>query len=416
MSIKKKIISAVTVLGILASTLTLSGCSAEERGKALTIDGNVIPAGVYILYSGVAYSEAQTKFKEENPDTDVTADDFDYKKQTVEGTPFEQYVKDKALEACKRHYAISKLFEGAGMTADEEAAKNLSDTVATQWDFSLTDWTAYVPYAKGYDTLGEYYEHIGVSKASLKEFYSVNQFKSGDVFDSYYEKGGSKEVSDADIEKYIDENYVLTRYFTISLKDEDGGIAEGDKLAEFEKLADGYVKELNNKTAYKDVYAEYQEYLNKDKETEESADKEAEDKEAEEEVKDTDYNRVVNKEDEVPSEEFVKSLFAQEKNTAQVFKTDENLYVVQKLDILTESDGSETPKKYTESYRGDALSGLKSDEYEDMLKETYASYKVEMNNNNPDYCREQAENASNALSTVGTIQYMSYYQGMFGGY
>lgn len=409
MSIKKKIISAVTVLGVLGSSLTLSGCSAEERGKALTIDGNVISAGVYILYSGVAYSEAESKFREENPDTDVNADGFNYKDQTVEGVPFEQYVKDKALEACKRHYAISKLFDGAGMTADEEAAKNLADTVATQWDFDLTSWISYIPYAKGYDTLGAYYEHIGVSKASLKEFYSVNQYKSGDVFDSYYEKGGSKEVSDADIEKYIDENYVLTRYFTISLKDEDGGIAEGDKLAEFEKIANEYVKKLNNKTAYKDVYAEYQDYLKKDEE------KDTDEKDAEEdEAKDTDYNRVVNKEDTTPSEEFVESLFAQAKNTAQVFKTDENLYVVQKLDILTESDGSETPKKYTESYRSNALSGLKSDEYEDILKDVYSSSTVEMNNNNPDYCKEQAENASLALSTVGTIQYMSYYQSMMG--
>ncbi|MCM1299096.1 MAG: hypothetical protein NC203_04010 [Firmicutes bacterium] len=403
MSLKKKIISAVTVLGLMTSALGFSGCSAADRGTALTIDGKVIPAGLYILYSGVAYSEAQTKFREDNPDVDTYADDFDYKSQTVDGKAFDEYVKEKALEGCQRHAAINKLYDEGGMSADEEQAENLASTVATQWDFSLTDWISYIPYAKGYDTLGAYYEHIGVSKASLKEFYAVNQYKSGSVFDSYYEKGGSKEVSDSEISSYIDENYVLTRYFTISLTSEDG--EDADRTAELEKLANDYVKQLNDGTAYKDVYAKYQDYLNPD--NEDSADA----ADSDEETEDTDYNRVVNKEDETPSEEFVESLFKQSKNSAQLFKTDENLYVVQKLDILTESlDG----KKYTETYRSSALSGLKTDEYEDVLKEVYSAAKVEMNTGIPDYCKEQAENASNALSTVGTIQYMSYYSSMMG--
>lgn len=405
MSLKKKIISVFTVLGLTASALTFGGCSAADKGTALTIDGTVIPAGVYILYSGVAYSEAQTKFREENPDTDTYAEGFDYKSQTVEGKAFEEYVKEKALEACQRHAAINKLFDQGGMTADAEDAENLADTVATQWDFSLTDWISYIPYAKGYDTLGAYYEHIGVSKASLREFYAVNQYKSNDVFNSYYEKGGSKEVSDSEISSYIDENYALTRYFTISLKDDDGNIIDDSAaLAEKEKLANDYIKQLNDGTAYKDVYAKFQDYLSAD-------DEKSSDNSDEEEAKDTDYNRVVNKEDTTPSEEFVEALFKQAKNTAQLFKTDENLYVVQKLDILSESIDD---KKYTETYRAAALSGLKSDEYEDTLKEAYSSAAVEMNTGIPDYCKEQAENAANALSTVGTIQYMSYYSSLMG--
>ena len=409
MSLKKKIISAVCVLGLTVSALTFSGCSSANVSTALTIDGREIPAGVYILYSGAAYGEAQTQFEEENPDIDTNADDFDFKAQTVGGKSVVEFVKEKTLEACKRYVAISKLYEEGGMTFTEKDTQDLADAVSAQWDCDLTSWVSYLPFAKGYDTLGDYYEHIGVSKASLREFYNSNQFKASILFDSYYEKGGSREVADSEINTYIDENYVLTRYFTISLLDDDRVLIEdAAKLEELEKLADDYAKMLNDGTAYKDVYDKYQSYLNPDKE--DNADTSDTD---EEETKDSDYNRVVNKEDKIPSTEFVEALFKQSKNTAEVFKAEENLYVVQKLDILTESLND---TKYTDSYRSDALLGLKSDEFESILTDTYANYTAEMNNRAPDYCKEQAANAAQGLAAVSQIQYYSYYSSLFGGY
>ncbi len=410
MYLKKKIISLAAALGVITSALTFGGCNSSDRKTPLTVDGTEIPAGLYILYSGSAYAEAKSKFAEENPTAVTSAGDFDYHSQTVEGKPFDQYVKDKALENCVRHVSIERLYSKAGKSLTEDEKKDLDAAVETQWECDLSVWTSSLSFAKGYDTLGAYYEHIGVAKSSLKSFYNVNQFKAGAVFDSIYGEGGSKEVSADEINKYIDENYVLTRYFAISLKDDEGSIIDDkDKLAELEKLANDYAKELNGGTAYKDVYAKYQDYLKEDKEEDSALDS----SENKEEPKDTDYNRVVNKEDTSPSEEFVSSLFSQAKNTTQVFKADDYYYVVQKLDILTESKDD---VKYTDTYKDISLRGLKSDEFEDDIKAELPDPKTDMASGVPDYCKEQAENASNALSAVDTINYMTYYySGLMGG-
>ncbi len=412
MSLKKKIISLAAALGLTVSALTFGGCSGANISTPITVDGTDIPAGLYILYSGSAYAEAKSKFANDNPEVDTTAAGFDYYNQTLDNKAFGEYVKEKAIENCVRHVAIERLYSKAGKSLTEDEKKDLDAAVETQWECDLSIWTSSLSFAKGYDTLGAFYEHIGVSKSSLKNFYNVNQFKASTVFESIYGEGGSKEVSADEINKYIDENYVLTRYFAISLKDDSGSIIEDkDKLAELEKLANDYAKELNGGTAYKDVYAKYQDYLNKDKEEESDSDS-SENKE-EEEPKDTDYNRVVGKEDTSPSEEFVTSIFSQAKNTTQVFKADDYYYVVQKLDILTESKNDE---KYTDTYKDISLRSLKSDEFEDAIKAELPDPKTDMANGVPDYCREQAENASNALSAVDTINYMTYYYaGLMGG-
>lgn len=406
MSLKKKIISLVAAAGLMASTLTMSGCSTGNVGVPLTVNGNEIPAGLYILFCGSAYGEAQRVFRDENPDTDTSAEDFDFHSQTVDGKAFDQYVKDKAIEYCVRHLKVASLYAEQGLKFSDDDKDNLADTVAAQWNCDLTTWTTTLAFANGYDTLGEYYEHIGVSKSSLKQYYEINQYKSSALFDAYYDKGGSKEVSDSEINDYVDKNYALSRYFAVSLKDDDGNVIEDkDKLAELEKLANGYAAELNGGKAYKDVYAEYQKYLNG---SEESSSTNTED-----EILDTDYDRVLSSDGTSPSEEFVTALFAQNKNSATVFKAEEYYYVVQKLDILTaEKDG----KKYVDTYRSDALYGLKSDEYEEMLVSDAANQNVVETKGIPDYCKEQAENASNALSAVNTIQYMTYYySSMLGG-
>lgn len=420
MSIRKRIISAVTVAALaVTSAVTLSGCSASVS-TALTVDGEDISAGIYILYSGYAYSDAYSKLKEEQPDLDTSAEDFDYYAQTVSGMSFADYIKQETLNYCKRHVAINRLYNSYGINSDTKELDDLTDSINAQWDYDVSSWASTLDYLKGCKTMSDYYESIGVSKSSFKQV-NVDLFRSSEIFDYYYGEGGTQEVSKEEIRSWVDDNYTTARYFAISTNDSEGNpIETPSELAILENLANDYVKKLNDSGSFKDVYNLYQEYQTLKNSTEdENTEGETADstESAEDDSTDDDYNSIVAKTSTSPSEEFVKALFEQTKNTAAVFKADTAYYVVQRLDILeTEGVDEEGKTDYIEHYKSAALQELKGDAFEDEFKTEYAGYQVTENKSAPDYCRQQAENAINGLGTITQIQQYSYYSQLFSSY
>ena len=396
MSIKKKIVSCVLALALAAaSAVSLTGCS--DVSYAMTVDGETIPAGVYILYSGYALSDAENKLAEEQPDLDTTAEGFDYYAQTVGGMSFGDYVKQETVNYCKRYVAINRLYDELGIQFDAEEQANINDNINSQWDYSVSSWTSYLSYLKGFSTLGDYYQSIGVGKSSYKEV-MLNGTKSSEIFDYYYGEGGVEEVSREEIEKYVGENYTLARYFSISLYDDEGELIEDEsKLKELEELANGYVDDLNGGASYSEVYEKYEQY---------SSDDDEEDEE-EHDHEDSDFDRIIGVGSTSPSAEFVEALFKQEYGTAALFKADTYYYVVQRLDI-TENE------EYVDNYKATALDALKGDELDGVFETKCADYAVAENKAAPDYAREQAGNARQGLSTINSIQYYSYLSSLYG--
>ncbi|MDE6725582.1 MAG: hypothetical protein K2J79_08245, partial [Ruminiclostridium sp.] len=261
MSIKKRFLSAVTAIVIaVVSVMEFSGCSSQVN-YALEINGEKIPSGLYILFSGYAYQQAQQKFIKDNPDTDTSKSDFDFTAQKVSDMDFMDYVKQETVNYCKRYAAVANLFDQLKITFDDEEKDQLNDAVNSQWDYEVPDWiSSSMPYIKGFSTVGEYYESIGVSKASLK-LYISDTMKASKIFTYYYGEGGIEEVSKADKEKWLEGNYALCRYFPISLKDISGKLIESKtELAILKEKATEYAKKLQNGESYKDVYNEYVEY------------------------------------------------------------------------------------------------------------------------------------------------------------
>lgn len=412
MSVKKKILSVVCAAAAALSAMSFSGCA--DVSWAMEIDGQSIASGVYIIYSGYGLSMAQSKLSEEQPDLDTSAEGFDYYDQTVSEMSFGDYVRQETENYCKRHIALQAMQKELGVELSDSEKQEISDAVNNQWDYDVTDWTSTFTYLSGCDTMGAYYESIGISKASFKEVMTIS-YLADDIFQYYYGEGGVEEVPQEDITNYIDENYTLARYFSISITDDDGNVIESNtELALIEKQAQEYVDLLNSGEAYKDVYAKYQDDQSEDEESEDT-DEDASDEEtdedteeeAEDETQDSDYDRFIARTSTSPTEEFVEALFEQEKNTAAIFKADTYYYVVQRLDI-TENE------EYLEEYKDTALDALKGDEMDDVIKDYYASYEVKKNDSAPDYVSQQAENAKNAISTIASIQfYQSYYSSLY---
>lgn len=264
MSIKRKILSAFTALALAVGAVSFGGCS-QNVNYAMEVDGEQIAAGLYILYSGQALSTAQQKVLEDNPDLDTSAEGFSYDDQKIGDLTFREYVEQEAVNYCKRHVAINRLFDELNIPVDADEKENLDDSVNQQWDLDVASWATYLPYVGSHKTLGSYYESIGVSKSSLREFLT-NSYKASKIFTYYYGEGGIEEVPKADKEKWIDENYALVRYFGVSITDSDGNVIESKtQLAILEKLAQEYVDNLNNGESYKDVYDEYQAYVSEQK-------------------------------------------------------------------------------------------------------------------------------------------------------
>ena len=399
MSIKKKIISCAAALALAVTTAaSFTGCA--DVSYALVIDGEKIPAGVYILYSGYAQGEAQSKLAEEQPDLDTSAEDFDYYAQTVSGMSFADYVEQETLNYCKKHVAINRMYDELGIVPDPAEQEIVSDNINSQWDFSVSDWSSMVTYLKGFSTLGDYYQSFGVAKSSFREVMN-NGYKENEIFDYYYAEGGVEEVPEDEIKGYVGDNYTLARYFSISLTNGEGDVIEDEaELKVLEELANGYVDDLNGGASYAKVYKQYQDYLNADDEDTD---------EDEEEHEDSEYDRIIAKTATSPSEEFVEALFKQDIGTAALFKADTYYYVVQRLDI-TENE------EYVDTYTTTALDELRGDDMDGVFETKYAGYSVTENPSAPDYAREQATNARQALSAINTIQYYSYYSSLFSSY
>lgn len=261
MSIKKRFLSAVTAVVLaVVSVMGFSGCSSQVN-YALEINGEKIPAGLYILFSGYAYQQAQQKVIEDNPDLDTSKSDFDFTAQKVSDMDFMDYVKQETVNYCKRYAAVANLFDQLKITLDDDEKDQINDSVNSQWDYEIPEMaSATLSYLKKFDTVGEYYESIGVSKASFK-LYVTDTMKASKIFTYYYGEGGIEEVSKADKEKWLEDNYALCRYFPISIKDSSGNVIESKtELAILKQKATEYAKKLQDGESYKDVYNEYVEY------------------------------------------------------------------------------------------------------------------------------------------------------------
>lgn len=264
MSIKKKIISAVTALALAVGAASLGGCS-QNVNYAMEVDGEKIAAGLYILYSGQALNDAEAKLREDNPDLNTSAEGFSYYDQKIGDLSFGDYVKQEAVNYCKRYIAVERLFDELNIPVEKDERENLNDSINSQWDYDVSGWSSTLTYLGKHKTLGSYYESIGVSKSSLREF-MTNSYKASKIFTYYYGEGGIEEVSKVEKEKWLDENYALARYFGVSITDSEGQVIESKtQLAILEKLAEGYADKLNDGEAYKDVYNEYQTYVSEQK-------------------------------------------------------------------------------------------------------------------------------------------------------
>lgn len=230
-----------------------AGCSApgaltigNNTKNAATIDGYEVPAGIFITYELIAYDNAASMYYSS---TNTTPTPKDVKKFHIEGTDASTWIQDQATEQCRQFVAIEKEFEkiGGSLTSDEQA--QINDTVR-----SLPENTR------------DFYDKNGISEESLKKISAIS-LKRDYVFEHYYGIGGPNGCTEDELKEYFIDNNARVKYIEIKTADSEGNPYDKDTIHELDKMADDFVKQINNEKENQDKLAkidelkeEYEEY------------------------------------------------------------------------------------------------------------------------------------------------------------
>lgn len=182
----KKITAALTAA--LLCTASLTACS--DTSYVMTVGDSKINAGIYIYNELTEMSYQMTMMYYQN------GIKKDYFNQKVDGKAFDEYLSDYALTATKEYAAVVDKFNELGLTLSDEDIKSINDSISSTWD-----------------SQGEFYESEGISKESVKLALKGSKMRE-ELFDHYYAEGGEEAVSDDEMVKYLDDNYL--RYKSIS--------------------------------------------------------------------------------------------------------------------------------------------------------------------------------------------------------
>ena len=131
------------------------------------------------------------------------------------------------------------------------------------------EYTAY--YMWSMDGYNSYFEPNGVSFETFTK-YTVNSYYPSLYFKHLYAEGGEKEISSADVEKKLYDDFIIADLIDVTFD------KETDKeKAEIKSELDAYVKDLNSgKKTFEEVYNDYNEVKEEEESKEETAESETE--------------------------------------------------------------------------------------------------------------------------------------------
>ena len=360
-------------------------CGCSDSGYVMTVEGEQIRNGIYLSLMQTAYSDASGEIsdeKTENGDTSEIGDVFGY---TIEDKSASDWIKENTLEQVKNFVAVKRLCEKYGITLTNEELNEINSSISSLWN----DENYYAQYLYKTDTIGEYYDSIGIGRDSLTEIYKVNSL-SDKLFLYYYDTDGLTPVSDEDFDAYLKENYAGVKYIELEFDDYAGiSLKEEADIQAVRDTAQSYADRLNSGESFIDIKYDYdlQQAQNKARaDAEDNYDSTSTELTLEEYVQqavdaataekaesESSLERVISKSSSSLDADITDYIWSiADDSKASLFETEDSVYVVVRDDMTKLTEWKETN-------RSSVLKAMKSDEYNETLKNTYADYSVELN-------------------------------------
>ncbi len=208
----KRWIAAATAAAL---TVALTGCTLKTPETVMTVDGVEVPAGVYLIYQLNAYSDAESQLDE----------DATMKNGEIDGEKASDWVHNKTVEDLRRWVWIDREFEAQGMTLEGD---ELSDAQSQA--------------KSAYESNEEWYSENGIGSESYEKFY-LAEVKYQKLYEAYEENDA--EISVADAEAYMDENYIHISSVALPVSDGEGNAVTEEVLEEINGYAQDLVDQLN---------------------------------------------------------------------------------------------------------------------------------------------------------------------------
>lgn len=362
-----------------AALLMVFAASCHEKDEiALKIGDIEIKGAMYQAYLIQADSEARNKLSSDSSSSSSTSSKItNYSKETVEGKSFNTWVKDRAMELCKNHAIVETLFKKYDL--------KLTDDEIDYINYYIQQY-----YAYGYLSI---FTDNGVSLATYAEMMKIS-YKSAAIFKYYYDKDGTKAVSEKDKKEALEKLYVLANTIEVSLtKTDSSGSSTTMTTEEQDKtktLLEGYAQRIKKGTAFSVIKEEYDKKVAEENKTSSGATSSqatssqassqaasgssatsATSSEAEKAPEPLDKNATAygSSEASSPSDYFEK-LKEMKVGDVSVIKFDDAFVLAVRKDILADP-------YYLTTYNDEVLSFLKGDEYEKELKDEANKLPVE---------------------------------------
>lgn len=339
-----------TAAAVLAVIFLLSGCAGGNTTWAFKYEDMQMPTGLYIIYEINAIAGLRTKISEENNNSETisASKPSELLKMTVEGQPATDWVNAETQKNAQEYFAVKKKFESAGL--------QISDSELASIDSSAKS-------VKSQNS--ELYDKLGVSEASIKEFYAGILRKSK-LFVSLYGEGGELAVPENELKGYLSEHFVMAYAmpFYKPYAVPEGETKTLDELeAEMKTSAEGYFKRLQAGEAIEQLAYDWQ------LENASEADKGTVEKPSKEDL----CIIIADEDRESFGDALVDAAFKAGIGTPEMIE-DSNFYVIfDRADILSDA-------AVFDGYKNTALQGLKGEEFNEKLREWGTAVAMEPNN------------------------------------
>lgn len=214
-TVKMKRWIAFALCAVLA--LSLAGCKFSAPASVMTVEGEEIPAGLYLMYQYQAYSSARSR----REDTKVPV-----LKSSIDGVKAADWIHTETVSSLKRCLWTERAFEEAGLSFTQEELDGFEQRIESIWSYS-----------------GALLEENGVGRESYRRMY-LSEEKYSRLLEAYRDSPDGQ-VTDAEAKDYMNKTYSRIRRLILPATDAGSAPLAADKQAELDALAADLAERLN---------------------------------------------------------------------------------------------------------------------------------------------------------------------------